>query len=167
MPQTRPQTPISHTLFKSVPRHQFSILYPAIRWLWKLTSWSLLPAIFWGLWKYGFPRTQGQKLCMGDTFCIFLIIQISQVKSIFRTQKIVDEKLRSVGFHNNLVASSNIQNWCREAALKTGPYAGGKTRWYFLRLKTSGRCSLNGRFRFGRFGRFFFSVYCRRRVYNK
>ena len=78
---------------------------------------------------------------MGDTFWIFLTTQISQVRSIFRTKKIVDEKLRSVSFHNNLVASSNIQNWCREAALNTGPYAGGKTRWCFLRLKTSGRDS--------------------------
>ena len=37
-----------------------------------------------------------------------------------------------------LVASSNIQNWCRETALNTGPYAGGKTRWPFLRLKSFG-----------------------------
>ena len=29
--------------------------------------------------------------------------------------------------------------------MNTGPYAGGKTRWYFLRLKTSGRCSQNER----------------------
>ena len=84
-----------------------------------------------GLWKYGFPITQGQKLCMGDKFCIFIIIQISQVISIFRTQKIAEEKPRSISFHNNLVARCNIENFWRETGLKTGPYAGGTTRDIF------------------------------------
>ena len=87
------------------------------------------------------PRDKSNAWEIHAGFWIFLIPQISHAISIFRTKTIVDEILRSVSFHNNLVASSNIQNWCREATLNIGPYAGGKTRWYFLRLKTSGRCS--------------------------
>ena len=59
----------------------------------------------------------------------------------FQNNKITDEKLRSVSIYNNLVASSNIQNRCREVALNTGPYADGKTRQCVLRLKASGRDS--------------------------
>ena len=59
---------------------------------------------------------------------IFIITQFSQVESIFRIPKIADEKLRSVSFHNNLVARYNIENCWRETGLKTGPYAGGTTR---------------------------------------
>ena len=58
--------PTASAIFKEVPRHQFSISYLATRWLWKLMSWNLLPAIFWDLWEYVFPRAQGQTLCMGD-----------------------------------------------------------------------------------------------------
>ena len=41
-----------------------------------------------------------------------------------------DEEPRSVSFHtcSDLVAGSNIEGCWREAALDTGPYAGGKTR---------------------------------------
>ena len=98
---------------------------------------------FLGTLEILFSQNPGTKVMHGR-YLLDFSNQIPQVKSIFRTQKIVDEKLRSVSFHNNLVASSNIQNWCREAALNTGPYAGGKTRRYFLRLKTSGRCSKEG-----------------------
>ena len=51
---------------------------------WRLEVCCLL---FWDIWNYGFPRTQGEKLFMGDTFRISLITQIPQVGSIFRTKK--------------------------------------------------------------------------------
>ena len=58
----------------------------------------------------------------------FIKTQFSQVKSIFRTKKIADEELRSVSFHNNLVARYDIENYWRETGLKTGRYAGGAPR---------------------------------------
>ena len=51
---------------------------------------------------WGFSRTPGQNLCIGDPSWIFLITWISQIGDIVRTKTIVDEKLRSVSFHNDL-----------------------------------------------------------------
>ena len=65
---------------------------------------------FLGTLEIWVSQNPGTKVMHGRYILYFLIIQISQVKSIFRTRKIVDEKLRSVSLHNNLVASSNIQN---------------------------------------------------------
>ena len=52
-------------------------------------------------------------------------------------QKITDGELRSISFHNHLVACCNIQNAWREARLNTGLCAGGKTWRCFLSLRTS------------------------------
>ena len=75
---------------------------------------------------------------MGDASGVVIITSISQVGSILTNKQIGDGELWSVSSHDNPMAFSNIEICWREAVLNTGLYAGGKTRWCFMRLVTPG-----------------------------